>query len=303
MLSVRNLFFLLVFTTEIFAQVNSGADSLVLFVAGNGASFGQNFLPNNVLGFPDTLATSFVPSANENQILSLGANGQIILGFFNNPIIDGNGFDFTVFENVFYVFGDTTDPFRETAVVSVSKDGLFFFDFPYNPQTLAGLAGLNPTNGNQNPQNFLVSGGDSFDLQTVGLDTAYFVKLTDTGNLVIDGSDNFSGGDFDLDAIVGINFAGSPSKTTETTNLKNSFVISNVFPNPTNAQVNFTFSGEETFGKVKIFNLLGKTIFEQTMLLNKQFSWKIQENIASGIYVLQVQSKNEVVSKKFTILK
>lgn len=55
--------------------------------------------------------------------VSLG-NGGIAVATFDRPIINGNGFDFVVFENAF----DTT--FMELAFVEVSSDGEHFFRFP-----------------------------------------------------------------------------------------------------------------------------------------------------------------------------
>lgn len=306
-------FLLLIFfiSTNALAQINSGADSLISFTPGNGATFGQNFFPNNVLGFPDTLATSSLPSVAENEILSLGEDGEIILGFFSTPIIDGNGVDFTVFENVFYVFGNENDPFTETAFVSVSKDGTNFFQFPFDATTLQGLAGTKPTFGNENPQNPNVSGGNSFDLQTVGLDTAYFVKLVDTGSSVIDGSMNFAGGDFDLDAIVAVNFVGQTTEISENNfePKKVGFKLSEAFPNPTNAQVNFRIEDFQGKGKIFIYNILGEIIFQEDFSQsgNSNFSWNaknlFKQEVSSGTYFLRITNSQGFETKKFTFVK
>lgn len=305
------LIILTMFSSIAFSQNSTGADSVISFSPGNNATFGQSFLPSNVLGNPDTSATPFVPSATESEILSLGDGGEIILGFFKNPIIDGNGVDFTVFENVFYVFGNENDPFKETAFVSVSKNGTNFFQFPFDPQTLQGLAGTEPTFGNQNPQDPNVSGGNSFDLQAVGLDTVYFVKLADTDNSVVDGSMNFVGGDFDLDAVVAVNFA---EKTTEISSnnfkpKKVSFKLSKAFPNPTNAQVNFQIDNFYGKGKASIYNALGELIFQKHFSLNgnSKFSWNAKNSleleVSSAVYFLKVENSEGSRTQKFTFAK
>ncbi|KAA3596583.1 MAG: T9SS C-terminal target domain-containing protein [Calditrichaeota bacterium] len=298
-------------SSNVFAQNSTGADSVISFLPGNGATFGQNFLPNNVLGNPDSTATPFLPSASENQILSLGEGGEIILGFFTNPIVDGSGVDFTVFENVFYVLGNENDPFKETAFVSVSKDGTNFYEFPFDAQTLQGLAGTEPTFGNENPQDPSVSGGNSFDLQTVGLDTAYFVKLVDTDNAVVDGSMNFAGGDFDLDAVVAVNFVG---QTTEISSndfepKKVSFKLSEAFPNPTNAQVNFEIDNFKGDGKASVYNVLGELIFQEKFSRNgnSKFSWNAKNSfnaeVSSGVYFFKVENSEGFETRKFTFAK
>lgn len=78
----------------------------------NLATFG---LPNNALGVPS------------GAIVSLGDGGSAILTFAN-PIVDGPGFDFAVFEN-----GSTT--YLELAFVEVSSDGINYFRFPNHSQT------------------------------------------------------------------------------------------------------------------------------------------------------------------------
>ena len=135
----------------------------------------------------------------------------------------------------------------ETAVVSVSADGVNFVTFPFGfdlalaeatkignryfftPDLFLGLAGVRPTFASFenaiNPVDPSVSGGDFFDLADVGLSEARFVKIVDTGRprtptetLDSNGNpidDTGNGGydplsrkfGFDLDAIAAINSA------------------------------------------------------------------------------------------------
>lgn len=170
-------------------------DEVILIRYGEGAGFGQNFFPNNILGPPDTSARATIPSANEQEILSLGSGGEIILKFNDGGIKNGEGPDFTIFENVFK-YG-LNHFYRETAFVSVSVNGMDWYQFPYDSITFQGLAGVNPTNGDKNYRNPFESGGDPFDLLDVGLSCAYYLKITDTNGRVVD-----SGPSFDLDAVV-----------------------------------------------------------------------------------------------------
>ncbi len=164
---------------------------------GAGAGYGQAYYPENILGPPDPDATPAAPSFGENNLLTLGKDGSVVLEFINNSIINEPGVDFTVFENVM----DTgSGYFQECAFVEVSQNGSYWIQFPWNPTTLQGLAGLMPTTGND-PTNPEISGGDQFDLEDVGLEWVRFVRLTDCGDAVEDG------GLFDLDAVVAVHWS------------------------------------------------------------------------------------------------
>ncbi|MCX7834646.1 MAG: cell surface protein [bacterium] len=172
-------------------------DKVISVQFGDGAGFGQNFFPDNIFGPPDSSARASVPSADEREILTLGSGGEIILQFLDGGIENGNGPDFTIFENVFQYAQNQY--YRETAFVSVSVNGTDWYPFPYDTTTFQGLAGVHPTNGNENYLDPNRSGGDSFDLSDVGLMKAYYIKITDTNGMVRD-----SGPSFDLDAVVAI---------------------------------------------------------------------------------------------------
>lgn len=163
---------------------------------GQGAGYGQAYYPENILGPPDPSATPTVPSFGENNLLTLGADGWVVLEFTDNSIINGPGADFTVFENVMET---SSGYFRECAFVEVSQDGQYWIQFPWNETTLEGLAGLMPTTG-EDPTNPAISGGDQFDLEVLGLEWVRFVRLTDCGDAVADG------GLFDLDAVAAVNW-------------------------------------------------------------------------------------------------
>ncbi|MFD2909475.1 T9SS type A sorting domain-containing protein [Flavobacterium ardleyense] len=71
--------------------------------------------PEDVLGIPS------------GPLVSLGDRGEATVTFAN-PIFDGPGFDFAVFEN-----GGVS--FLELAIVEVSSDGVNFFGFPTHSET------------------------------------------------------------------------------------------------------------------------------------------------------------------------
>jgi hypothetical protein len=132
--------------------------------------------------------------------------GEIILEFTDYLIFDGDGVDLTVFENAFQVGTDPENTFAEPAYVGVSNDGVNFVEFDCDPlnRPYTGCAGVRPTLANPDlndidPTNPSVSGGDSFDLAQVGLQTARFVRIRDAG--VGDGPIGPNTGGFDLDAV------------------------------------------------------------------------------------------------------
>ncbi len=173
------------------------ADWSELVEYGEGAGFGQEYYPGNILGPPDPGATPEVPSSSPEELLTLGEDGWVVLEFTDNVVTDGPGPDLTVFENVMELGGG--DYFRECAFVEVSQDGQTWTRFPWDPQTLEGLAGVWPTTG-EDPTDPEVSGGDQFDLADLGLPWITHVRLVDCGAEVEDD------GLFDLDAVVAVHW-------------------------------------------------------------------------------------------------
>jgi hypothetical protein len=234
---VRLLAVLLLTTSA--ALADPFADAVVAFNPAPGATFGQAYLPDNVLGPPEGGPTDFVPQENPQELVSLGHGGSITLGFVDNVILDGPGVDFLVFENVLINTVDG-DPFIESATVEVSDDGATWHRFPFDfippdpptpPSTIPkiteanfpfGFAGLTPTRSNStngvDATNPAVAGGDGFDLATVGLATARYVRITDCGlgtttdgdgDVVVDDGDfaplvTGPSQGFDLDAVAAV---------------------------------------------------------------------------------------------------
>lgn len=171
---------------------------VISFEPGEGAGFGQSRMPDIILGPPQG-RSEFMGSLD---VLSLGRGGKICVGF-DRDIADGPGADFIVFENAFRVLG-TTSTFVELGEVSVSQDGVRFVIFACNPSEIsgyAGCAGAHPVLSNSangvNPLDPTAAGGDAFDLQTAGVQSARVVCVRDLSTQPL-ASPN-SG--FDLDAI------------------------------------------------------------------------------------------------------
>lgn len=152
---------------------------------------------------------------NVMDILCLGNGGSVTM-CFPNPIRDGAGPDFAVFENAFANY------FVELAFVEVSSDGTHFHRFPtaslwedpiggfgdgyYDPSYIDGFAGK-----------YAIGFGTPFDLAllpdspTLDKQNIRFVRLTDiigdgsvkdsAGRPIYDPTPTVGSGGFDLDAI------------------------------------------------------------------------------------------------------
>ncbi|WP_225409987.1 cell surface protein [Stigmatella hybrida] len=180
------------------AASNPFADRVVSFQPGASAGFGQDLFPGVVLGPPRGEGSS----AGSLDVLSLGQQGVIVLEFTDIAVVDGPGVDLIVFENAFARF-------PETGVVAVSDDGVTWSEFPCDatnrPEGFPGCAGVKPVfshpDNGISPTDPTVAGGDGFDLATLGVSRARFVRIRDSG---ANGYSGTSGG-FDLDAVAVVN--------------------------------------------------------------------------------------------------
>jgi hypothetical protein len=223
-------------TSQFQTEGDPYADAVVSYTVGaNGGYPGTNFLPGVVIG-PPKGAGLFQGGLD---VFSLGFGGQMVLRFDDNAIVDGPGPDFTVFENAFMAFNASTltieRPFADPGIVSVSQDGVTWYTFPCqlvtNPAAhvfYPGCAGVYPVLSNANDPSTphasiptqgtigdliglpLVpapnpggAGGDSFDLATVGLTWARYVRVQDA-NIVTGDPFGPNNAGFDLDAIAAI---------------------------------------------------------------------------------------------------
>jgi hypothetical protein len=191
------------------ASADPCADELTQFEQGNDGGWIKKGLrlPDVVLGLPRG-GSEFAQSLD---VLSLGTGGSLTLGFLDNAIIDLPGDDFRVFENAFR--NSPTAVFREAAYIEASEDGLNFYRFPvtyadgslatsndleatpvFNSEGIRGLAGLNP--GLSHPDNGIdprspEAGGDGFDLASIGLQEARYIRIVDAGNSINDEGNQF----------------------------------------------------------------------------------------------------------------
>jgi PEP-CTERM motif len=221
-------------------QVGSGAKDAIP----RGSSSFQEWA-SSVVSFnpgPQDIAIAGSPPANfgtpsnalgsGGAVVSLGDGGSITLGFAA-PIANGAGADLAVFENGF-TSGGAGLAFLELATVSVSSDGVHFFEFPAvsltQTQTQVGGSGLlDASNLYDLAGKYIAGFGTPFDLSELAgispllnVNDVTEVKITDVvgsinpafgtrdslGNLINDPFPTpFASSGFDLTGVGVINMA------------------------------------------------------------------------------------------------
>jgi hypothetical protein len=261
-------------------------NTVVSFTPGEGQNLGQGdeFFPNNIFGRPSENASEQAAAASESEVLSLGMGGEIIVANSENVIIDGEGDDFTIFENAF-VNPINQRIFAEPGVVNVSKDGVDFVEFPYNFATLEGCAGTTPTYGEQDYCDSEVSGGNSFDLSDIGIDSVRYIKIRD---LTVEVAKNqshkyyaISLSGFDLDALVLHNYTAKKISSVATDSGKR-YTINNR-----------TYESKSNTNRATIFKLNGEKIAELIGVERYNFS-----NLNLGVYLITIENNGNVFYEK-----
>lgn len=293
---MKYFFLIIIFSINAFSY-QSFIDSVYYFKIGK-LEFQDSvnaYYPQNIFGKPSERATKDVPESSPEQILSIGIGGEIIVGFKDYIIKDGEGIDFVIFENAF-INPINQGIFAEPAKISVSFDGINYTDFPYDSTTLIGLAGITPTNGKVDITKYPACGGDGFDLATIGIDKIKYIKIKDVSEILFTLNEDskyynpkelISG--FDLDAVAGLNLeliTGIEDNLLEENKTINYNEISQTIEiiNPDNKNLN-----------IQIINLSGKIIESQSISCNHQI------NIATfvaGTYIIRIIDGNKVYSKK-----
>jgi len=254
-----------------------GVDTVYYFNKGIGQNSGQQpeYFPKNIFGMPSKNSNKNVPESNPEEICSLGFGGEIVLGIKDNLIINGEGYDFKIFENVF-INPINKKYFAEPAVVSVSIDGVNFIEFPYDYNTLVGCAGTRPTEKDDTTGfNLDDKGGNSFDLSDIGLEYIKYIKIKDITELIANDPNHLyydpvlTG--FDLDAVVA-KYVAKDNITSVNYNNNESKEMLNKFKITKNNNKLIIYSDSKlnlNDCEIIIFDLLGNVLFnKQNQLLN-----------------------------------
>ncbi len=267
------------------------ADPNATAAGSNFASFG---LDTDALGFPS------------GSVVSLGDAGTAILTF-DNAIVDGEGFDFAVFEN-----GSPT--YLELAFVEVSSDGIHFSRFPSHSQTqtntqLSTFASPEATYLNNLAGKYSSEYGTPFDISELPDDAFLdktnirFVKIIDVvgsinpdfasydsfGNMVNDSFPTpFNSGGFDLQGVGVLNSTLTTASYSHSNNI-------HLYPNPTKDI--FYISNAEN-AEISIFNMSGSKVYAANNYHNEGVS---VEHLPTGIYVLLVTVDDKSNSFKLVV--
>jgi hypothetical protein len=219
--------------------------------------------------------TSAVGPAGSNGVVSLGDGGVAILTFAE-PITNGPGWDFAVFENSF------SDTFLELAFVEVSSNGVDYFRFPATSNTqvtsqVGGFGSVDATQIDNLAGKYRGGYGTPFDLEALvdqqGLDVnaVTHVKVIDVVGCIQDAyatydhlgqkvndpwNTPFASSGFDLDAVGVIHqiSTGIADRGTSTTRMT-------IFPNPINANSRLHYTLDHaTRVRISLCDASGRTV-------------------------------------------
>ncbi len=244
--------------------------------------------------------------APDGNVVSLGDSGVAVLRFAQ-PITNGPGTDFAVFENGFANGANPEEAFLELAFVEVSSDGVNFTRFPatsltQETQQLSPSAPPSYTNARQINNlagKYIANWGTPFDLEelagTPGLDISRIthVRVVDAiGSIGAEGSRDaggrkvndpfpspFPSSGFDLDAVGVLHAAPAGIEA-----IAGASGIS-LFPNPAGAAITIKTSGH---ANVSLFDVTGRRLLEtQVMGGNAAFNLS---SLQSGTFFITVQN-------------
>ncbi|HNW89514.1 MAG TPA: T9SS type A sorting domain-containing protein [Bacteroidales bacterium] len=288
-------------------------DSSVFVAWANGCEVtrGWQNIADTTLGKADVGDSSVaLGAAGANGVVSLG-DGGIAVVTFNLPIVNGESWDFAVFENSF------SDHFLELAFVEVSSDGKNYIRFPSTSltDTLTQLGAfdelMDATKINNLAGKYRALYGTPFDLQdlaavsSLDLNHITHVRIIDVvGSLDPDYASYdafnhkindpwptpFNSSGFDLDAVGVIH--QQPAAISE--NKEESEIT--VYPNPVCNILYVSSARPNKLMNVSLMNLEG-TILKETAVVDPVESLDITD-IPSGLYILKICNDNQILYKK-----
>jgi hypothetical protein len=266
-------------------------------------------------------ATSAVGAAGTNGVVSLGDGGTATLTFLQ-PIYNGPGFDFAVFENGFPT-GETGMAFLEFAFVEVSSDGINFVRFPAisHIQDTAQLpmVGIDCSLVNNLAGKYVNGYGTPFDLEElkdepgVNVNSITHVRVVDVvgsinptyatydseGNKINDPYPTpFPSGGFDLDAVGVIHAVGVTAISDFGSKISDSGM--QVYPNPSNGEEVTVRLSEDFIGNVmSVVDLNGNIVAaQQVQTTNHQL---LTANLPKGIYFIAVANATNCITQKLVV--
>ena len=240
----------------------------------------------------------------DGNVVSLGDSGVATVKFVQ-PIFNGIGADFAVFENGFQNSDNLEEAFLELAFVEVSSDGEHFFRFPAssNTSTATQVKGagdyMNARYINNLAGKYIAQYGTPFDLEDlkgiVGLDinNITHVRIIDVvGSIKAHQSFDHSGqiindpyptafptGGFDLDAVGTINIQGASISDVYLPD-------ASIYPNPASDKLYIGLQfliADNT--EIILSDCTGKVVMRQKALNQNEFN---MQNLAQGLYFILI---------------
>ena len=238
-------------------------------------------------------------SASTMDVVSLGDAGSATLTFAQ-PIRNGEGYDFAVFENSF------NDFFLELGFVEVSSDGVTFVRFPATSLTqtdrqIGGTGSVDPTFINNLAGKYRVGYGTPFDLDelrdSTGIDinNITHVRIIDVvgsidpllgnrdafGHMINDPfpTNSHSAG-FDLDGVAVLNSANSIAEADA--------AHMEVYPNPVDSRLQIVLSAPAAHSEAALYDMTGRKVSCQPVEAGTTRLTIATGTLPCGIYMLRL---------------
>ncbi|MDY6372059.1 MAG: T9SS type A sorting domain-containing protein [Bacteroidales bacterium] len=264
-------------------------------------------IPNSPLATygDDTMALGPVVMTDNLKVVSLGDGGMATLTFAQ-PITNGDGPDFAVFENGF------DDYFLELAFVEVSSDGNRFVRFPATSltQTETQATRLDPTFINNLAGKYRMGYGTPFDLEElrdstgINIDSITHVRIIDVvgsidpqyatydafGHIVNDPwpTAGYGSSGFDLDA-VGVIHQLEPQQAIGDVDQ----LALSLWPNPAADHLNVTL---ERAAEALLYDLTGRQLAAYSLVAGRNIL--DISSLDAGVYMLRVEGTACKIIKK-----
>ena len=307
---IKKLIVVLLFTQQVIAQsyappagqvgstaIHQDSSIIVAWATGCSVTRGYQDISDQSLGFADYGDyMDGIGISNGSHVVSLGDGGSTVVTF-DQPIINGSGPDFAVFENGF------SETFLELAFVEVSSDGVRFYRFPAVSETqtdtqIGGFGAVDCRYIHNLAGKYKTQHGTPFDLEdlidSVGLDVNAIthVKIIDVVGSVDAqyGSQDYLGTyindpfptpfgscgfDFDAVGVIHQGYLGVEEMNN---------VIVNVYPNPTNGLVKIQ---SNAIGEFVLFDSQGRNV--RSGEFNEEFTLNLSSE-DNGVYLLKIIS-------------
>lgn len=258
---------------------------------------------SNRASFGDPLLALGQASGDPADVVSLGDNGIATLTF-DQPITNGPGFDFAIFENSF------DDAFLELAHVEVSSDGEHFVRFPSHSEVqsevqIHGFGSTDPRRIYNLAGKYRAGYGTPFDLEElkdsalVDVDQITHVRIIDVVGSIGDSATfdsygnkinepfptPYESGGFDLEAVGVINQFASVENHIST-NIQ-------FYPNPATDYIHI--KNNEPVSNIIIINMLGEVVLE-TKSTSEVFL-----DLPSGVYSLKLVLDQSTITSRLII--